>query len=99
LVYQLTILEEHLNMDQVNSLSHPYGEHNDTSSIYLELETHSLAFTIEQLSHDTLIQYLTMHHPGKWHDRLFNVVLHWYERIKEYMWLELVGLLLTQTLF
>jgi hypothetical protein len=37
-------------------------------------------------------------HPGKWCGTLFNVVLHWYECIKEYMWLKLIGLLPTQNL-
>jgi hypothetical protein len=52
------ILKECLNTYQVNSLAHMYGEHNDTSSVYLELKTHSLAFTMEQSSHDTLLKYM-----------------------------------------
>jgi hypothetical protein len=43
-------LKERLNVDPVNSLAHPYVEHNDISSVYLELKAHPLAFTIEQLS-------------------------------------------------
>jgi hypothetical protein len=39
-----------------------------------------------------------MQHPGKLYSGLFNVVLHWYEQIKEYMWLNIIGLLPTQTL-
>jgi hypothetical protein len=40
----------------------------------------------------------TMLHPGNLYGGLFNVVPQWYEQIKEYMWLKLVGLLPTQTL-
>jgi hypothetical protein len=55
---------------------------------------------MEQLSHDLMIQYrmLPIKHPGKWNDTMFNVVLHWYERIKEYMWLKLIGQLPAQSL-
>jgi hypothetical protein len=41
---------------------------------------------------------VAMKHPVKWHGGLLNVVLHWYEQIKEYVWLKLIGLLSTQTL-
>jgi hypothetical protein len=51
-------LNECFKTDQANLLAHPYGEHNNTSSIYLELRTHSQAFIMEQLSHDTLLKYM-----------------------------------------
>jgi hypothetical protein len=41
---------------------------------------------------------VAMKHPEKWHSGLFNVSSHWYEQIKEYVWLNLVGLLSTQML-
>jgi hypothetical protein len=41
---------------------------------------------------------VAMRHPGKWHGGLFNAVLHWYEQIKEYVWLKRIGLLSKQTL-
>jgi hypothetical protein len=37
-------LEERLHTNQVQSLDDPYGEHNDISSVHLELKTHALAF-------------------------------------------------------
>jgi hypothetical protein len=62
------------------------------------MKKHVLAVTKEQLSYDTLSQYIeTTQIPGKWSGTLFNVVLHWYKQIKEYMWLQLIGLLPTQT--
>jgi hypothetical protein len=83
----------------MKSLANPYGEHNDISSVYIELKTHVIAFTMDQLSHDTLLKYMQKtQHPGKMCGTLFNVVLHWYECIKEYMWLKLIGLLPTQNL-
>jgi hypothetical protein len=92
-------LDERLNTDQANSLAHPYGDHNGTSSVYLELKTHALAFTMEQLSHDAILQYMgKMQNSGKWCHTLFLVTLHWHEKIKEYMWLKLIGLLPTQSL-
>jgi hypothetical protein len=92
------VLEECLNTDHMKSLAHPYGE--DADIAYFELKKRSLAFTMEQLSCDVMIQYrmLPIKHPGKWNDKMFNVVLHWYERIKEYMWLKLIGLPPTQSL-
>jgi hypothetical protein len=94
-----TVLEECLNTDHMNSLGHPYEENYDANNVYLELKKHTLAFTMEQLSHDTLINYkLTIQHPGKWHGTLFEVVLHWHEQIKQYTWLKLIGLLPAQTL-
>jgi hypothetical protein len=41
---------------------------------------------------------VAMKHPRKCHGGLFNVVLYWYEQIKEYVWHKLIGLLSTQTL-
>jgi hypothetical protein len=40
---------------------------------------------------------VAMKHPRKWHGGLFNVVLYWYEKIKEYVWVKLIGLLPTQS--
>jgi hypothetical protein len=93
-------LDERLHTNHVKSLANPYGEHNDISSVYIELKTHALAFTMEQLSHDTKLKYMMQktQHPGKWCGTLFNVVLHWYKCIKEYMWLKLIGLPPTQNL-
>jgi hypothetical protein len=39
-----------------------------------------------------------MQSPGKCCGSLFNVILHWYEHMKEYMGLQLIGVLPTQTL-
>jgi hypothetical protein len=64
----------------VKSLANLYGEQNDISSVYIELKTHALAFTMELLSHDKTLKYMQKtQHPGKWCGTLFNVVLHWYE--------------------
>jgi hypothetical protein len=62
----------------MKSLAHPYGE--DANIVYFE--KYALAFTMEQLSPDVMIQYrmLPIKHTGKWNDTMFNVVLHWYER-------------------
>jgi hypothetical protein len=88
------ILEEHLNTDHVKLLAHPYGENYNAYNVYHEMRKHALAFTKEQLSHDTLSQYIeAMQIPGKWSGTLFNVVLHWYEQIKAYMWLNMIRLL------
>jgi hypothetical protein len=89
-----------LHTNHVKSLANPYGEHNGISSVYtIELKSHALEFTMEQLSHDTMLKYMQKtQHPGKWCGTLFNVVLHWYECIKEYMWLKLIGLLPTKNL-
>jgi hypothetical protein len=89
-----TIIEECLNTEQDQSLAHPHGEIYDTYTAYHELEQQSLAFTREQLSHGTLSQYIeAMQSSGKWSGTLFNVALHWYEQIKQYMWFKLIGLL------
>jgi hypothetical protein len=93
------VLEECLNTDHMKSLADTYGEDNDASIVYIELKKNALDFTMEHLSCDEMIQYmLTIQHPGKWHGTVFNVVLHWYECINEYMWLKLIGLLSTQNL-
>jgi hypothetical protein len=64
------------------------------------MKKHALVFTKKQLSYDTLSQYIeAIQIPGNWSGTLFNVVLHWYAQIKEYMRLQLIGLLLTQTLY
>jgi hypothetical protein len=85
-------------MDHAKSIAHPYGENYDADNVFLELKKHAMSFTREQLSHEALLRYMVaMKHPGKWHGGLFNV-LHWYEQIKEYVWLKLKGLLSTQTL-
>jgi ketopantoate reductase len=39
-----------------------------------------------------------MKNSGTWCCALFLVTLHWYEKIKENMWLKLIGLLPTQYL-
>jgi hypothetical protein len=55
---------------------------------------------MEQLSHDTLLQYTArIKRPGPWCGPMFDIVLQWYEKIKEYMWLKLIGLLSIQSLF
>jgi hypothetical protein len=54
---------------------------------------------MEQLSHDALFQYMsTIPHPGKCCGTMLEVVLYWYEQIKPYMWLKLIGLLPVETL-
>jgi hypothetical protein len=54
---------------------------------------------VEQLSHDSLLQYTArIKIPGKQCGPMFDIVLQWYEQIKEYMWLKLIGLLSTQSL-
>jgi hypothetical protein len=99
LQFLYAVLEDCLNADQVMSLSCPYGENYNTYTIYHEMKKHALSFTKEQLSYDTLSQYIeAIQIPGKWNGTLFNVVLHWYVQIKPYMWLELIGLLPMQTL-
>jgi hypothetical protein len=86
-----TILEACLNMD--HALAHPYGDNDDANNAYLEMKTHTLEFTMEQLSCDTLTQYTPpIQLSGKCHGTLFEVVLNWYEQIKKYMWLNLIGL-------
>jgi hypothetical protein len=93
------ILEENLNTGHVKPIAHQYGEHFDTESVYRNLKQQVLEFTTEQLSHDVLLQYMmAIQHPGKWCGMSFQVVLHWYEQIKAYMWLKLIGLLPTQAL-
>jgi uncharacterized protein YprB with RNaseH-like and TPR domain len=59
------VLEEHLNTDHMKSLAHPYGKDFDIA--YFELKKHALAFTMEQLSRDVMIQYrmLPIKHLGK----------------------------------
>jgi hypothetical protein len=70
-----TILEERLNTEQVQSLAHLHGDIYATYTAYHELKQHALAFTREQLSHGTLLQYIeAMQSPGKWSGTLFNVV-------------------------
>jgi hypothetical protein len=93
------VLEEQLSTGQVNSLAHPNGENYDICTAYYEMKKHAMSLTREQLSHEALSRYMVaMKHPGKWHDGFFNVVSHWYEQIKEYVWLNLIGLLSTQML-
>jgi hypothetical protein len=94
-----TLLEERLNAEKLKIFDQLYGENSNTHNFYYELKNHALNFTMEQLSHDALLQYMmTIKHPGKWLGTLFKVVLHWHKQIKEYMWLELIGLLPMQTL-
>jgi hypothetical protein len=58
-----------------------------------------LEFTAEQLSHDVLLQYMmAIQRPGKLFGTSFQIVLYWYEQIKTFMWLKLIGLLSAQTL-
>jgi hypothetical protein len=90
------VLEECLNIYHAKALVHP--EYHEANNVYLKLKKHALELTMEKLSHDILIQYMkTIHHPGHWHGTLFPVVLYWYDQIKPYMWLKLIGLLPTQT--
>jgi hypothetical protein len=97
--YLYAVLEIFLNTGQVISLAHPYGENNDSHTVYCELKKHTLAFIRGHSSHYTLSQYIeAMQSPGKWCGTLFNVILHWYKQIKKYMWLQLIGVLPTQTL-
>jgi hypothetical protein len=52
-----------------------------------------------QLSSDRLTHYMqATQHPGKWHGTMFAVVLYWYDQIKLYTWLKLIGHLPTLTL-
>jgi hypothetical protein len=97
--YLYAVLKECVSTGQVISLAHPYGENYDSYTVSRELKRHALAFTREQSSHDALSQYIeAMKIPGKWCGTLFNMILHWYKQIKEYMWLQLIGVLPTQTL-
>jgi hypothetical protein len=94
-----TILEECLNRDHAKALSHTYGEHNEANNFCLELKKHVLELTMAQLSSDRLTKYIqAMQHPGKWHGAMFAVGLYWYDQIKLYMWLKLIGHLPMQTL-
>jgi hypothetical protein len=87
-----------LNADQVKPLPHTYGENYSINTVYHEMKKHALAFTKDQLSYDTLLQYIeAIQIPGKWSGTLVNVVLHWYVQIKAYMWLDWVGLLPMKT--
>jgi hypothetical protein len=93
------VLEEYLSIYHAKALAHQYGEHHETNNVDLELKKHVLEFTMEQLSSDRLTQYVqTMQHPRKWHGTIFAVVLHWYDQIKLYMWLKLIGHLPTYSL-
>jgi hypothetical protein len=93
------VLEDCLNTDQVKPLTHTYGENYSINTVYHEMKKQTLALTKDQLSYDTLLQYIeAIQIPGKWSGTLFNVVLHWYVQIKAYMWLELIGLLPMKTL-
>jgi hypothetical protein len=95
--YFYAVLEEQLSTAQVNSLEHPNGENYDIYTAYHEMKKHAMSFTREQLSHEALSRYMVaMKHARKWHCGLFPVVSHWYEQIKEYVWLHLIGLLSTQ---
>jgi hypothetical protein len=68
-------LKNALNAHQVHSLAHPNGEKYKTYNFCYEMKEHILAFTREQLSCDTLLQYIeAMKIPGKWSGTLFNVV-------------------------
>jgi hypothetical protein len=97
--YLYAALKEQLSTGQVNSLAHPNGETYDVYTSNHEMKNHAMFFNREQLSHEALSQYMVaMKHPGKWHGGLFNVVSHWYEQIKEYVWLNLIGLLSTKML-
>jgi hypothetical protein len=88
-----------LNRDHAKALSHPYGEHHEANNVYLGLNKHVLEFTMGQLSSDRLTQNMqATQHPGKWHGTMLAVVLYWYDQIKLYMWLKLIGHLPTQTL-
>jgi hypothetical protein len=51
-------LDERLYTNHVKSFTNPYGEHNDISSVFIELKTHSLVFTMEQLYHYTMLKYI-----------------------------------------
>jgi hypothetical protein len=83
----------------VKLVAHLNGEHYDTYNLYHDLKKHVLAFTVEQLSHDVLLQYMmAIQRPVKWCGTSFQVVLHWYERIKIFMWLRLIELMSTRTL-
>jgi hypothetical protein len=86
-------------MDHAKALAHPYGENHESNNVYHELKKHMLEFTMDQLSPDILMQYMqTIQHPGKWYGTSFAVALHWYDQIKWYMWLKLIGLLPKQSL-
>jgi hypothetical protein len=94
-----TLLEERLDMEQGGLLPvvHQYGEYYE--NVYHDLKKHALEFMMEQLSHDTLFQYMsTIPHPHKCCGKIFDVVLCWYEQIKQYTWLKLIGLLPVDTL-
>jgi hypothetical protein len=68
-------LEECLDMEQGKLLPvvHPYGEYYE--NVYHDLKKHALEFTMEQLSQDTLFQYLpTIPHPGKFCGKMFEFV-------------------------
>jgi hypothetical protein len=77
-----TLLEECLDMEQGKLQVHPYGEYYE--NVYHDLKKHALESTMEQLSHDTLFQYMsTISHPGKCCGTMLEVVLYWYEQIKQ----------------
>jgi hypothetical protein len=68
-------------------------------SAYHDLNKHVLEFTKVQLSCDIMCHYkLTIPQPGKCCSKMFEVVLYWYEQIKQYSWLTLIGLLPVETL-
>jgi hypothetical protein len=97
--YLYAVLEKQLSTGQVNSLAHPNGDNYDIYTAYHEMKNHAMSVTREQLSHEALSRYMVaMKHPGKWHGGLFNVLSHWYEEIKDYLWLNLIGILSTQML-
>jgi hypothetical protein len=84
-------------MEQEKLLVHPYGEYYE--NVHHDLKKHSLEFMMEQLSHDTIYQCMsTISHPDKCSGKRLEAVLYWYEQIKQYTWLTLIGLLPVETL-
>jgi hypothetical protein len=83
----------------VKLLAHPNGEYYNINNAYHNLKKHALAFTMEQLSNDILLQYISaIPHPDKCYGKMFDIVMYWYEQIKQYTWLMLIGLLSVQTI-
>jgi hypothetical protein len=75
------------------------GNYYDTYNAYHDLRKHVLEFTKEQLSGEIMCHYmLTIPHPGKCCGKMFEVVLYWYEKIKQFTWLMLIELLPLETL-
>jgi hypothetical protein len=84
------ILEEHLKTDKGKSLVSQFEATRDAQSIYKELKKHALNSTAEQLSGDTLLQYITTtRFPGNWSGTAYGFVLHWKEQVMKYKNVEL----------